>query len=82
MHDATDVNMLLTSIGIVDDHSTHSRVQEWKKRHHIVDMMPVEHLLFYLRLSSAALAHIDVIVCNADRISCDADVKEQSTAQS
>ena len=41
-------------------------VRDWKERHHIVETMPSERLLGYLRLASASLAHIDVIVCNAN----------------
>jgi hypothetical protein len=38
---------------------------EWQERHHIVEAMSADRMPSYLRLTSASLAHIDVIVCNA-----------------
>jgi hypothetical protein len=60
------MNILFTSLGYIDDLRHRSTVREWQERHHIVEAMPAERLLSYLRLTSASLAHIDVIVCNAD----------------
>lgn len=60
------MNILFTSLGNIDDARQLSMVRHWQERHHIVEVMPAERLLGYLRLSSATLAHIDVIVCNTD----------------
>jgi hypothetical protein len=60
------MNILLTSLGFIDDRIHRSMVRDWQDRHHIVETLPPDRLLSYLRLSSAGLAHIDAIVCNAD----------------
>jgi hypothetical protein len=60
------MNILFTSLGYIDDARHRSMVREWQERHHIVEAMPADRLLSYLRLTSATLAHVDVIVCNAD----------------
>ncbi len=59
------MNILFTSLGNLEDTRHQSTVREWRERHHIVEPMPVDRLLSYLRLTSSGLAHIDVIVCNA-----------------
>lgn len=60
------MNILLTSVGNIDDARHRGMVQDWQKRHHIVETIAAERLIGYLRLASACLAQIDVIVCNAD----------------
>lgn len=40
--------------------------REWRERHHLVESLPADRLLDYLRLTSASHAQIDVIVCNAE----------------
>ena len=60
------MNILLTSVGNIDDARHRATVRDWQERHHIVETIPAERLLNYLRLSSASLAQVDVIVCNAD----------------
>src|ERR1035437_573076 len=60
------MNILFTSLGYIDDARHRSMVREGQERHHIVEAMPADRLLSYLRLTSATLAHVDVIVCNAD----------------
>jgi len=60
------MNILLTSLGFIEDRIHRSMVREWQERHHIVESLPPDRLPSYLRLSSAGLAHIDAIVCNAD----------------
>jgi hypothetical protein len=62
----TALNILLTSVGNVDNPRHQSIGKDWQARHHIVETIPAERLLGYLRLTSASLAQIDVIVCNAD----------------
>jgi hypothetical protein len=60
------LNILLTSVGNVENPRHRSLVNDWQARHHIVEAIPAERLLGYLRLTSASLAQVDVIVCNAD----------------
>lgn len=59
------MNILLTSFGNVDDARHRSMIRSWQERHHIIEAIPAERVLNYLRLTSASLAHIDVIICNA-----------------
>ena len=60
------MNILFTSLGNIEDRRHRSIVLEWQEQHHIVQAMPADRVLSYLRLASASLAHIDVIVCDAD----------------
>jgi len=61
------MNILFTSIGNIDDAEHRATVREWRERHHIVETMPAERLISYIRLDPASPhAQIDVIVCNAD----------------
>ncbi len=60
------MNILLTSLSFIEDRTHQNMVHAWEERHNIVEALPADRLLSYLRLSSAGLAHIDVIVCNAD----------------
>ena len=60
------MNILFTSLGNIEDRRHRSIVLKWQEQHHIVQAMPADRVLSYLRLASASLAHIDVIVCDAD----------------
>ena len=60
------MNILFTSLGYIDDLRHRSTVRSGKSATTSWEAMPAERLLSYLRLTSASLAHIDVIVCNAD----------------
>jgi 3-methyladenine DNA glycosylase/8-oxoguanine DNA glycosylase len=41
------LNILLTSVGNIDDARHRATVRDWQARHHIVETMPAEHLLGY-----------------------------------
>jgi hypothetical protein len=60
------MNILLTSLGSIEDRRLQSTALAWRERHHIVEILHSDRLLGYLRLESAKLAQVDVIVCNAD----------------
>jgi hypothetical protein len=61
------MNILLTNVGLSEDHEYLEMIGAWRKRHHIVATMPSERLISYLRFDLASrLAAIDVIVCYAE----------------
>lgn len=60
------MNILLTSLGSIEDRRLQSMAREWRERHHLVEALAADRLLDYLRLTSASHAQIDVIVCNAE----------------
>jgi hypothetical protein len=60
------MNILFTSLGNANDTRHRATIRDWQERHHMIEAMPADRVLGYLRLTSSSLAQIDVIVCNAD----------------
>lgn len=61
------MNILLTTAGGFQSLETHERVATWRSRAHIIELMRMEDIPRYLRLSLASsLALVDAIVCIAD----------------
>lgn len=61
------MNILLTNVGLSQDHEYLEMTDAWRRRHHIVATMPSDRLVSYLRWDfSSRLAAIDVIVCYAE----------------
>src|ERR1700680_4344190 len=61
------MNLLYTSVGNLQTPESQYKVSEWRTRHHIVELMPIERVTSYLRLDLASsLALVDAIVCAAD----------------
>ena len=62
------MNLLCISSEDSPNSTLNRHLDEWRRRHHIVHVMPPERLLNYLRFETAStfLAQIDAIVCDAD----------------
>lgn len=61
------MNILFTSVGNFLSLESDACLTEWRARHHIVERMPMERLVSYLRVDPAStLALVDAIVCMAD----------------
>lgn len=62
-----DMNLLFTTVGNLCD--SQQRVDAWRSRHQIVEVMPMERIANYLRYDAgSALALVDAIICAADTI--------------
>lgn len=60
------MNILITSVRF-NTLEAEACIREWKARHHIVEQMPMDRVIGYLRLDPASsLALVDAIVCMAD----------------
>ncbi|MGC2467408.1 MAG: Shedu anti-phage system protein SduA domain-containing protein [Candidatus Acidiferrum sp.] len=60
------MNILLTELGLATLEAQ-ACVTDWRAHHHIVERMPMERIIGYLRLDRASsLALVDAIVCMAD----------------
>lgn len=61
------MNLLFTSIGNFLSLEAQTYLAEWRARSHVIERMPVQYVVPYLRFHPAsALALIDAIVCMAD----------------
>src|SRR5712664_1561438 len=61
------MNILFTSVGNFMTLESEACFTEWKAQHHIVEKMPMERIVSYLRTGPAStLALVDAIVCMAD----------------
>jgi hypothetical protein len=72
------MNLLYTTAGNFQALESQHNVKEWRARHHIVELMPMECVANYLRFdASSALALVDAIICAADTdlISFDPDME-------
>jgi hypothetical protein len=60
------MNILLTELGL-GTLEAQACVTDWRAHHHIVEQMPMERIIGYLRLDPArSIALVDAIVCVAD----------------
>lgn len=60
------MNILLTELGLATLEAQ-ACVTQWRDHHHIVEQMPMERIIGYLRIDRASsLALVDAIVCMAD----------------
>jgi antiviral defense system Shedu protein SduA len=61
------MNLLYTAVGNFQTLEAQSYAAEWRARYHIVEQMPFERVVAYLRFDPAStLALVDAIVCMAD----------------
>jgi hypothetical protein len=61
------LNILLTSTGSLEDRGFKGTLDDWRASHHIVETMPFDRLITYLKFgSSSQRAAVDAIVCKAD----------------
>lgn len=61
------MNILLTSTGSFEDREFKATLDDWRSRHHIVEPMPLERLMGYLKFGTGSQwAAVDAIVCKAD----------------
>ncbi len=61
------MNLLLTSTGFLEDRKHDDLIQTWRDHHHIVETLPFDRLMDYVRFNpSSRWAAVDAIVCKAD----------------
>ena len=61
------MNILLTSTGFIEDHELERLVQAWRDHHHIIEPLPFDRVINYIRFDpSSGFAAVDVVVCKAD----------------
>lgn len=61
------MNILVTSTGFLEDREHKHLIQTWRDHHHIVETMPFEQIIGYIKLDpSSRWAAVDTIVCKAD----------------
>ena len=63
------VNILYTVTRGFEEYKAEENISNWRREHQIVELMPSNQLVRYLRLeTSSCLALIDAIVCSADGV--------------
>jgi len=61
------MNILLTTTGSSEDRHFKSLLDAWRAHHHIVETMPFDRLMGYLKFgTSSRWAEVDAVVCKAD----------------
>jgi hypothetical protein len=61
------MNILLTSTGSLEDRHFKSLLESWRAHHHIVETMPFDRLMGYLKFAtSSQWAAVDAVVSKAD----------------
>jgi hypothetical protein len=61
------MNIFLTSTGSLEDRSHKHLIKTWRDCHHIVETMPFERVMGYLKVDPGSKwAAVDAIVCKAD----------------
>src|SRR6185312_7152899 len=61
------MNILLTSTGFLEDREHKHLIQAWRDRHNLVETLPFERLITYVKFDpSSGWATVDAVACQAD----------------
>ena len=61
------MNLLYTTVGKFDSFQSQELIKELKRHRHIVELLPMEHIIGYLRFAPrSSMALVDAIICDAN----------------